>query len=209
MFTFKPELPYLEDKVNDLITHVFVAYNAISRLPLHKICRQDLANLKVIVEMLRSFHCAIAHNDHKKHENESRRTIWIEMHHTTFAKIRECINDLQDTKTSLDFTQIHNSLKELMAEANIFVQKVLAIKLNQNFYARVQFYKFHKKAIAVQCAVFHQYIAPLGNCRTRETEKACADLYRRAADLHDSFLDHPHFLHMPDEKIPHINFIPL
>ena len=209
MFTFKPELPYLDDDIDDLIKDVFTAYNTISYLPIHRICRQDLATLKVIVEMLRSFHCAVAHNDNRKHENESRRTIWIEMHHTIFAKIRDCINDLQDDKITLDFTQIHNDLRKLIADANKFVQKVLAIKLDQNFYARVQFYKYHRKAIAMQCAVYHHYIAPLANGRTIETEKAYAQLYRRAADLHDSFQDQPHPLHMPDERIPHISFIPL
>ena len=209
MLTFKPEIPYLDDDIENLIKDMFAAYNAVLGSPLGKVNRQDLSNLKSVIEMLRSFHCAIAHNENKKYENESRRTMWIELHHTIFMQIRNHINDLQDDKTVLDFTAIHQSVRDLVRDANALITRVLHINLQQNFYARVQFYKYHKRAIALQCAIHHIFLPSIENGRTAITESAQAMLYKRAADLHDSFQDSPHPLHMPDEKIPHITFIPL
>ena len=203
---FKPIIPPLEEHIDALIRDIFLAYNCVATSPLNKMTREDLTLLRPIIEALYDFHCAIAHNENKKYEYESRRTTWIEMHHTAFMRIRHHINDLQDDKVPFDFTPIYKRLKALLQTAIDFVRFITTIELKQSFYTRVQLYKYHRRAAALHCPLHHTQMRLEENKKTIETEKTFAEIHKRIAELYDSFQDRPHHLHDEKERSPHIDF---
>jgi len=202
----KPEIPYFEDGIEALINDLFQAYNCVGTSPLDRMNREDLTTLKGIIEMMHGFLCAICHNENKRYEHESRRKTWIERHHSIFISIRHHISDLQDDKISFDFTPIHDCLRELIKTAIAFVEGVSKARLKQDYYTRVQLYKFHRRAAALHCAIHHTYVRLEENKRSNELEGLFARIHQRIAELYDSFQDQPHHLHVESERFPHLNF---
>jgi len=139
----KAAIPAMEGKLETIIKQLFTTYNFLLHIPIKIIRNADLARLKPIIETLRTFPCPLAHNDTRASMQDSRRQIWIEMHHTIFNKIRRHIPDMQDGKVPLNTDRLMEHIQLLAELTESFIAEVLEVELHQNFYARMAFYKFH------------------------------------------------------------------
>lgn len=196
----------LDEHLTLIIKTIFESYNLLVATGVDETNRHDLHRLKSVLELLRNFHCPVLHNENRSNVNDSRRSAWIELHHSLFMAVRDHINDLQDGKKEYDFEPIQDKLKNLMELADIFVDKVLKIDLRQAYCIRVQFYKHHWKAMGMHCAKFHTPTWLKIASRTVDTELKFAQLCQRTHDLLHSFRDTPHYLHFEREPAVHTDF---
>jgi len=201
-------IPTLEYKVDDIIKIIFDVYNYIANIDLSTIRNKDLFQLRTLLDSLRSTHCTLLHNERKTEATENRQHIFNEHHHSAFSNIRRYIADLQDQKQDFDFSYIKDKVEELRNNTKQFIQLVLQVNLKQNYYVRIQFYKYHLKALATHCTYYHIQTPALTNWhRSHHTELQYAELHKRAHDLIWSFQDRRHSFHTDKEPFPHPDFM--
>jgi len=201
-------IPTLEYKIDDIIKIIFDIYNYIASINLSTIRNKDLFQLRTLLDSLRSTHCTLLHNERKTELTENRQHVLNEHHHSAFGNIRQHIADLQDDKQDFNFDYIKEKIEGLRSHTKQFVHLVLQLNLKQNYYVRIQFYKYHLKALATHCTYYHTQTSILPNWyRSHTSELQYAELHKRAHDLIWSFQDRKHFLHTDKEPFPHLDFM--
>ena len=199
----------VEERFEHLVKHVFEAYNFISFTPLNTIKDYDLLKLQQIVNILRNYHCALLHNEKASNTNTSRRASFEDLVFMIITKMRTHSKDWQGNKVNYDFTHIHQKMQIITDTTINLIQIIQSMNLKQNFFARVQFYYLHLKALSLHCALLHtQYMHPYSRRRT-DIEPLFLELHKRVYDLGMSFKDKPHPLHIAKEPRPHPPFTDL
>ena len=204
-------IPLVEERFENLTKLLFEIYNYLATSDLKDIRAPDLFELKGIIESLRNFHCPILHNESRTNINDSRRSAWIEIHHSLFSTIRDHINDIQDDKIPFDYEHLASLFQTLTLSVTNLIEYISQIPLRQNFFVRIHFLKFHRKAIALHCALHHtpkrkdKFLHEKAHTSIK-SESLFNELHIRIYNLIKSFEDQPHPLHTPRERIPHLDF---
>lgn len=198
----------LEDHIEKITKIVFEIYVYIANIDLSSIRNKHLFNLRILLDTLRHIHCTILHNERSHGIAQNRKYVLNEHHHSALENIRQHIADLQDDKQEFNYTYIEDKIDNLRQTTQRFINLVLQVNLQQNYYVRIQFYKFHQKALAAHCMFYHTYLPFIKSWpRTHRSELEYAELHQRTSDLIWSFQDKRHHLHTTKEPIPHPDFM--
>lgn len=201
-------IPTLEYKVDGIIKIIFDIYNYIANIDLTSIRNKDLFHLRTILDSLRSTHCTLLHNERKTDLTENRIHVCNEHYHSAFANIRSHIADLQDYKQDFNYSYLTEKITDLRETTQQFIQLVLELNLRQNYYVRIQFYKYHLKALSTHCTFYHIHTPIIHNWRrSLRSELQYAELHKRSHDLIWSFQDKRHELQTEKEPFPHPDFM--